>query len=93
MRYKAYHNELVDTMRLKLQIQIGVGKTTGAPMLKRYDVPRLGRELRADLSTPGSVFEGLVRPGCLLNGRYVLPRLVVPRAVPVSNEHANACIL
>src|ERR1700746_3640594 len=35
MRYKAYHNELMHTMRLELQIQIGVGKAAGAPMLKR----------------------------------------------------------
>ena len=27
MRYKAYHNELMDTMRLQLKIQIGVGKS------------------------------------------------------------------
>lgn len=60
VRYKTDDDELMDTVRLELQIQVGVGKAAGAPMLKRYDVARLGRELGADLATPRSVFEGLM---------------------------------
>jgi hypothetical protein len=36
-------------------------------------------ELGTDLATPGAVFEALVHPRCLLNGRNVLPSLVVAR--------------
>jgi hypothetical protein len=74
-------NELVDAMLFEQQVQVRVGKAAGAPMLLGYDVARLRLKLAADFSTPRSVFEALVRPGCLLDGRNVLPSLVVARAV------------
>jgi hypothetical protein len=49
----------MNAMPFEEKIQIGVGETTGTPMLLSNDVARLGFELSAQLPTPGSVFEGL----------------------------------
>src|SRR5580765_1631893 len=50
-------------------------------MLQGYNVARLRLELAADLATPRPIFEGLVRPRCLLHWRNVLPGLVVAGTV------------
>src|SRR5262245_12228253 len=71
----------MDAVLLELQIQIGVGKTTGTPMLEGHDVARLRCEFAPAPAAPRAVFEGLVRPRCLLDGRNVLPTLVVARAI------------
>ena len=47
-------------------------------------------ELAADLATPRAVFERLVRPRRLLNGRYVLPSLVVARTVSTMQRIEDA---
>src|SRR5258706_9222947 len=75
--YEPHDDELVDVMRFERQIQIGVGKATGTPMLERHDLARLRFEFAADLATPRAVFEDFSQPGCLLNRRNVLPGLVV----------------
>src|SRR6266446_310518 len=50
-------------------------------MLRGDNLAWLRLELGTDLATPRAVFEALVLPRCLLNGRNVLPRLVVARTV------------
>ena len=50
-------------------------------MLRRDNFAWLRLEFSADLATPRTVFEGPVRPRRLLNGRNVLPSLVVARTV------------
>src|SRR5215470_1282387 len=74
-------DELMDAMLCELQIEIGVRKAAGTPMLKGHDVTWLRGEFAADLTAPRAVFEGLVCPGCLLHWRNVLPRLVVAGTV------------
>src|SRR5262245_22306344 len=64
-------DELMDAVVLELQVKVGVGEATGAPMLSRNDLTRLGYELGADLATPRVISEGLVHPRRLLNGRNV----------------------
>ena len=66
---EADDDELMDAVLLELQIQIGVGEAAGTPMLRRDDLAWLGLELGTDLAAPRAVFEALVRPRCLLNGR------------------------
>src|SRR5262245_3763965 len=68
MRDESDDNELMNAVLPELQIQIGVGKAAGTPMLEGHDVAHLRCELAADLATPGPVLEGLMRPGCLLDG-------------------------
>src|SRR5262249_23491856 len=78
---ESHDHELMNAVFLELQIQICVSKATGTPMLEGDNVTRLRCELAADLPAPRAVFEGFVRPGCLLSGRNVLPGLVVARAI------------
>src|SRR6516162_7953932 len=65
-------DELMDAVVLELQIQISVGEATGTPVLRGDNLAWLRVELGTDLATPRSV---------LLNGRDVLPGLVVARTV------------
>jgi len=44
---------------LELQIEIGVGKTAGTPMLERDDVAGLRFESAADRAAPRAVLEDL----------------------------------
>src|SRR5262252_4169498 len=71
----------MNPMLFELQIQIGICKAAGAPMLQRHYVTRLRFELRADLAAPCAMLEGLVQPGSLLNGSDVFPCLVVAWAI------------
>src|SRR5262249_52608866 len=89
MRDEADDNELMNAVLLELQIQIGVGKVARTPMRKGHDVAHLRCELAADLATPGPVLEGLMRPGCLLDGSNVLPGFVVARAVSMMQRIEN----
>jgi hypothetical protein len=79
MRYEPDDDELMDAVLLELQIQICVGETTGTPMLGGDNLAWLRLELGTDLATPRAVFEAFALPRSLLNGRNVLPRLVVAR--------------
>src|SRR6516225_1974088 len=90
MRDESDNNELMNAKLLELQIQIGVGKATGTPVLQGHDVAHLRCELAADLATPGPVLEGLMRPGCLLDGSNVLPGLVVALTVSMMQRIENA---
>src|SRR5262249_43100447 len=90
MRDESDDNELMNALLLELQIQICVGKAAGTPMFEGHDVAHLRCELAADLATPGPVLEGLVRPGCLLDGSNVLPGLVVALTVSMMQRIENA---
>jgi hypothetical protein len=59
-------------------------------MLQGHDFARLRLELAADLATPRAVFERLIQPGCLLDGRYVLPSLVVAWTVATMQRIEDA---
>src|SRR5215468_10873414 len=83
MRQEPDDDEPMDAVLLELQVQVGVGKAAGTPMLLGHDVAGLWRELAADLATPSPGFDGPARPGCFLDRCDVLPGLVVARAVPV----------
>ena len=89
MRDESDDDELMNAVLLELQIQIGVGETTGTPMLLGNDFARLRLELAADLAAPRAVFEGLSQPGCLLNRRNVLPGLVVTWTVSMMHCEEN----
>src|SRR5215471_18062640 len=90
VRYESHDDELVDAVFFELQIQIGVGKTAGTPMLEGHDVARLRCEFAPDLAAPRAVFESLVRPRCLLDRRNVLPGLVVARAISMMQRIGDA---
>jgi hypothetical protein len=79
----------MDAMFLELQIQICVGETTRTPMLEDHGVTGLGLELLTDLTSPRAVFERLTRPGSLLDGRDILPRLVVAGTVATMQRIEN----
>ncbi len=87
---ESHDDELMDAVFLELQIQISIGKTTGAPMLERHDVAGLRYEFAADLAAPRAVFEGLPRPRCLLDRRNVLPTLVVAWTVSTMQRIKDA---
>src|SRR4029077_4738541 len=74
-------NDLMDAVVLELQVKVGVGEATGAPMLSRNNLARLRYELGTDLATPCAISEGLVLPRRLLNGRNVFPSFVGARTV------------
>src|SRR5262249_8669090 len=86
-------DELMDAVLLKLQIQIGVGKATGTPMLRGDNLAWLRLEPGTDLTTPSAVFEALSHPPCLLNGCNILPGLVVAGTVSMMQcvENAKPC--
>jgi hypothetical protein len=77
--YEPDDDELMDAMFLELQI--GIGNATGAPMLLDNDFSRLGLKPRAKFAAPRAVFESLVHPGCFLNRRNIFPRLVFARPI------------
>jgi hypothetical protein len=52
-------------------------------MLRGDNVARPRLELGTDLATPRAVFKGFSQPSCLLNGRDILPSLVVARVISV----------
>src|SRR5262249_9811020 len=81
MRDKPDDDEPMDAVLFKLQIQIGVGKATGTPMLRGDNLTWLRLEPGTDLATPGAVFEAFSLPPRLLNGRDILPGLVVAGTV------------
>src|SRR5215471_3762921 len=80
----------MNAVPLELQIQIGVGKATGTPMLEGHDLARLRREFAADLAAPRPVFEASVPPGRPLDRRDVLPGLVVAGAVAMMHRVEDA---
>src|SRR5262249_49276850 len=86
---EADDDELMKAMLFELQIQIGVGKATGTPMLEGHDIACLRFEFAADLATPRALCKGLSHPGCLLDRRYVLPGLVVARTVAMMDGIEN----
>src|SRR5215510_5378203 len=90
VRYESHDDELMDAVFLELQIQICVSKATGTPMFQGHDVARLRCEFAADLTAPRPVFEGLVRPGRLLDRRNVLPGLIVARAISMMQRIEDA---
>src|SRR5262245_3915847 len=71
----------MDSVLLKLQIQIGVGEATGATIS-----PGLAANSATDLATPCAVFETLSQPCRLLDGRDVLPGFVVARTVSMMHR-------
>ena len=83
MRYEADNDELMNAVLLELQIQVGIGKAAGAPMLVGDNFAWLWRKFWTDLATPRAVFEALAPPRCPLNGCNVLPGRIVAGTVPV----------
>ncbi len=59
-------------------------------MLLGDDLARLRCESAADFAAPCAVFESLARPSCLLDGRNILPVLVIVWAVPMMQSIENA---
>src|SRR5215470_4951815 len=61
-------------------------------MLLSHNLTRSRGELAANLAAPCSVFKSLRRPGSLLDGRDVLPGLVVAGTVSMMQrvEHAKS---
>src|SRR5215470_16190559 len=81
MRNESDDDELMDTVLLELQVQIGVGEATGTPVFLCDNLTWRRREFGTELATPCAVFEALVLPRGSLNRRNVGPRFVVARAV------------
>src|SRR5215471_21312862 len=67
-------------MPCSLQIQIGVGKTL-EHQCSRATCRLVAARIHGGSRPPRALFEGLMRPGCLLNWRNVLSSLVVARAM------------
>jgi hypothetical protein len=76
---------------LELQIEIGVGESTGAPMFERNGFPGKRRKLGAKFTAPGSILESLVLPRAGLDWRDVLPGLLVAGTIAMMwcNEHSQ----
>src|SRR5262249_4684636 len=81
MRDESDDDELVDAVLLELQIQVRVGEAAGAPVLRGDNLAWLGLECDTELAAPRAVFEALLHPRGLLNGRDVRPVFVVARTV------------
>src|SRR6516162_5588044 len=76
-------------MLLKLQIEVGVGKSAGTPVFLGHNVAWLRRKFGADLATPGAVFKGLSQPSCLLDRCNVLPGFIVAWTVSMMQGIKN----
>src|ERR1700722_16246960 len=85
VRDQSHDDDFVNAALLELHIQIRVGKAAGTPMLRGDDIARLRFEPGPDFAAPRTVFERLPQPPCFLNGRDVLPGLVV--AIAISSMH------
>src|SRR4029077_12495842 len=59
-------------------------------MLRRDDIARLRFEPGPNFTAPSPVFERLPRPPCFLNGRDVLPSLIVARSISTMHRIENA---
>src|SRR5262249_36693836 len=90
MRDEPSDDESENSMPLEQQIQIGIGKAAGAPVLLGHNVAWLRRKLGANLSSPCAVFEDLALHRCLLDGRDVLPALVIAWAIPMVHRVEDA---
>lgn len=77
-------------MRLEQQVQICIGEATGTPMLEGHDFARLRFESVADLATSRAIFEGLMRPSCLLDRRNVFLGIVVARTIATMQRIENS---
>jgi hypothetical protein len=82
-------DELLYAVLLELQVKIGVRKTAGAPMLAGDNLARRWHEFGTELAALCAVFEGLPVPCCLLNGRIVLPCLIIPRMISMMHGLEN----
>jgi len=92
MRYEPNHDEIMDSVFLELQIQVGVGEAARTPMLRRDNLAWLRLELETNLAAPRAIFEGSVLPGRLLYERNVSPSLVVAWTVsPMQRREALPC--
>src|SRR5262249_34981393 len=81
MRDKPDDDELVYAVLLELQIQVGIGKAAGTPMLCRDDVARLRLELGTNLAAPRAVFERLAGPASFLDRRNIFPAFIIARTI------------
>ena len=59
-------------------------------MLRGDNVAWLRLEPGTDLATPSAIFEALSQPPCLLNGRNILPGLVIAGTVSMMQRIENA---
>src|SRR5262245_3146646 len=89
VRNHSDNDEFVNAVLLELEIQIGVGKSTGTPMLAGDNFARPRLKLGTDLTTPRAVFERLIRPTSLLNGRDILPSFVIARKIATMHRIEN----
>src|SRR5262249_41253347 len=71
------HDKVLNAVRFQKQVQVGIGESARAPMLRGDDIAALWSEVPVDLAAPRAVLEGLSRPRDPLNRCEVLPRLVV----------------
>src|SRR5215467_850409 len=79
----------MDAVFFELQVQIRVSETAGAPMLLDDNFAWHRRELSPELATPSAILKCFVRPRCLLNGRNVLPSLVIAWTVSMMHCKEN----
>src|SRR5215510_2056462 len=77
---QADHDQLMNAVLLELQIEVGVGKAAGAPVLLSDDFSRSRRELIAKGPAPGAVGEYLRAGARLLDRGPKFPGLVVAGA-------------
>ena len=54
---QSHDDEFLNAVFLELQIQIRIGETTGAPVLRGYYITRLRFEPGADLAAPGCGYD------------------------------------
>src|SRR6266850_5463716 len=95
IRLLANHDQLMDTMLLKLEIQVSVRETAGAPVFLRNHFAGQRREFFAKGPAPGSSSEDTSFVAEFLNGCDVLPALDFILRPPVSvvrrEEDSDAC--
>src|SRR5262249_49310606 len=90
MRDKSDDDESMDSVFLKLHIQISVCKSTRAPMLRRDDVARVRLEPGTNLATPCAVFKGLAGQTSFLDRRDIFPSFIIARTVTTMHRIENA---
>src|ERR1700732_97841 len=93
VRHHSYHDDLLDTALLELEVKVGVSKSVLAPMLLNDDVAWLRHQIGMPVAAPHAVSEDGFAIGGGLARAGMTPSVIIALApAPVRYvEHRDAC--
>ena len=88
---EANKDDVTDPLLLQQEVEIGVGKAAGGPVLVDNRVAWLGRELLPELAAPAALGERLDLRSCALIWRRVIPARKIIRLGAVMRRLKDSC--